>query len=107
MFMQTQVPNGANPLAVAAYVAGFLLSIPVATALVKAIYFFANITNNLDNVVNGLSSLVEEMKEYRHNKNGQLQTIELTIELLKRDVNTLQTSQNMAPTQWPEPRNDM
>jgi hypothetical protein len=80
-------PDTQNPLVIAAYVAGILISLPFLAALVRLIFFFANTTSTLSGVVKKLDELIDEMREYRREKNDvelRLSLVEKDVELLKR-----------------------
>jgi uncharacterized protein YoxC len=85
-------PATQNPLVIAAYVAGILISIPFLAALVRLIFFFATTTSTLSGVVKKLDELIDEMREYRREKSD----VELRLSLVEKDVEQLKRA-NIAP----------
>lgn len=95
---------GVNPLTVAGYVAGILLCVPVVVAMVKAVFFFASATTKLDNVVAGLDELKTEVREFRHEKNDQIQGVEMSLTIIESDINTLQGKAGLTVRPFPDRR---
>lgn len=97
-------PNTQNPLVIAAYVVGVLLSLPALAALVKLIVFVTRATSKLDDVAENQRDLKRQFSDYRHEKNTQAQAIELSLTLIESDVNALQEHNELAVRRYPDRR---
>lgn len=93
-----------NPLTVAAYVAGFLLSVPVLVVVFKVIFFLAGATNKLDSVVADVGSIKADLKSLRHTTNDGAQQVELSLFVIETDVNALQEKVGVQVRDYPDRR---
>lgn len=97
-------PNTQNPLVIAAYVVGVLLSMPMLAMVVKAIVFITRATSKLDTVAQGQDELAKEFREYRHDKRQLDQLVDVTLTLLEADMNTLQERADITVRRYPDRR---
>lgn len=86
----------ANPLVVAAWVFGVILSLPMLYAILKFVFFIAAITNKVDNTAKALESTVAKldgfmtmMSSYRHETREKMQEFELVQAVQQTDITNI------------------
>lgn len=71
-----------NPLAVAGYVLGALISLPIVLACIKFIFFLARLDKNFED----LMGWMKEIKEWKHDVRDKHEEFELRIDRNTRDI---------------------
>lgn len=97
-------PSTSNPLIIAAYVVGILLSLPFLVVLFKAVFFIAGATNKLDTVVVSVEKLSKDMGHLRESVGNDSQSVELSLFVIETDVNALQEKTGLAKRSYPDRR---
>lgn len=97
-------PSTQNPLIIAAYVVGILLSLPVLVVLFKAVFFIAGATNKLDTVVTDVAQMKKDVGSLRHSVGDSAQEVELSLFVIETDVNALQEKAGLAQRAYPDRR---
>ncbi|MDB4893155.1 MAG: hypothetical protein JWL61_5010 [Gemmatimonadetes bacterium] len=104
LVLQAVHTDAQNPLTIAAYVAGFMLSVPMLVVLVKAVFFIAGATNKLDAVVVSVDKLSKDMTHLRESVGSDSQSVELSLFVIETDVNALQERAGVPIRAYPDRR---
>lgn len=97
-------PNTQNPLIIAAYVVGIMLSLPVIFALIKLIAFMVTATNKLDSLVTDVAQVKKDVGSMRRSADSEAQATEISFFVLETDVNALQEKAGLARREYPDRR---
>lgn len=97
-------PSTSNPLVIAAYVVGILLSLPFLYALVKLIFFLSGATIKLDTVVTDVAQMKKDVGSLRHSVGDGAQEVELSLFVIENDVNALQQNAGLPVREYPDRR---
>lgn len=92
--------DAANPLTIAAYVAGALLSAPALVLIVKLVFFFASISGKLDTLVGDVAIL----KKNSEDQTGEAQATEMSFMIIENDINVLQGKAGLPLRPFPDRR---
>lgn len=90
----------ANPLVIAAYVAGAVFSGPLLVLVVKAVFFIASTSSKIDSVVADVAVLKKNSEEQA----GESQAAEMSFMIIENDINVLQEKAGLPLRPFPDRR---
>lgn len=91
---------GSNPLTIAAYVAGALLSAPALVLIVKMVFFIATTSGKIDTLVVDVATL----KRISEDQAGEAQATEMSLLIIENDINVLQEKAGLPLRPFPDRR---
>lgn len=93
-------PETQNPLVIAAYVLGAVISLPVLTVVVKAMFFIVKASTKLDLV----DDIAADVKQLRAAQLSDVFGVQLSLTVIEGDINTLQENAGIPVRSFPDRR---
>lgn len=93
-------PDTQNPLIIAAYVVGLLISLPAVALLVKGIFFVAKASAKIEQI----DAIAEDVRQIRHDRRDDTFSVQLSLTVIEDDINRLQEKTGLPVRQFPDRR---
>ena len=93
-------PSTDNPLVVAAYVAGLLLSVPVVVVLWKVALFLGRATAQLEQI----DEIAADVKQLKEARQTEAFDFKLSLTVIESDINLLQEKAGLPVRPFPDRR---